>query len=506
MVSCGSPGSEPPEAELAPPSRVDAVPEVIADMPAIPIVEAPVDAAPAALPIEAPPPPADPEVLARAERDAQQALYDAEWPLHGVCYHFLGQVYSRPDDRSPVVGYMRRGAQFRAKRPVRGHGCSRGFAEVVGGGYVCRGSGFTLGDTPQTFEPSPVQPSLESALPYAYARVGVAETAQYWRLPSRDDERSAGEILERLRAPAPSSGEGAEPDLEAPPGATADAGDRTPESGLPEFFRMRMLRGFYVSVDREERTGDRRFYRSVRGGYVSADAMVEATPPAMRGVVLGDAWQLPLAFVYRRGVSKLRRDGTSGALVPDGSIDVHTAMPLQDEVVERRGTRHRIALDGTVVRENALRVVTPLARPRGVGEDERWVHVDLSDQTLVAYEGDRPVFATLVSSGREGFATPAGTFRIQSKHISTTMDDPEAGDEAYSIEDVPWTMYFEGSFALHAAFWHDQFGRVRSHGCVNLAPADARWLFQWTSPALPPGWHGVVALTRRQGTVVHVTE
>jgi lipoprotein-anchoring transpeptidase ErfK/SrfK len=134
------------------------------------------------------------------------------------------------------------------------------------------------------------------------------------------------------------------------------------------------------------------------------------------------------------------------------------------------------------------------------------VHVDLSSQTLVAYEGDRAVFATLVSSGREGFETPTGTIRIQSKHVSATMDDTASATEAYSIEDVPWTMYFEGSFALHAALWHDQFGRPRSHGCVNLAPADARWLFQWTGPVLPPGWHGVVASSRRQGSWVHITE
>jgi hypothetical protein len=86
------------------------------------------------------------------------------------------------------------------------------------------------------------------------------------------------------------------------------------------------------------------------------------------------------------------------------------------------------------------------------------------------------------------------------------MDDTASATEAYSIEDVPWTMYFEGSFALHAALWHDQFGRPRSHGCVNLAPADARWLFQWTGPVLPPGWHGVVASSRRQGSWVHITE
>jgi lipoprotein-anchoring transpeptidase ErfK/SrfK len=105
-----------------------------------------------------------------------------------------------------------------------------------------------------------------------------------------------------------------------------------------------------------------------------------------------------------------------------------------------------------------------------------------------------------VSTGKPGFETPQGVFRILAKHVSATMDGTAGSDETYSIEDVPWTMYFQGSYALHAAFWHDRFGNVRSHGCVNLAPADARWLFQWATPVLPGGWHGVVASHDNPGT------
>jgi lipoprotein-anchoring transpeptidase ErfK/SrfK len=117
------------------------------------------------------------------------------------------------------------------------------------------------------------------------------------------------------------------------------------------------------------------------------------------------------------------------------------------------------------------------------------------------------VFATLVSTGKPGHETPTGLYRIQSKHVSTTMDDDASEDGAYSIEDVPWTMYFHGNYALHGAFWHYTFGRVRSHGCVNLAPADARWLFQWSSPTLPASWHGIFADPRQNpGTFVFIEE
>jgi lipoprotein-anchoring transpeptidase ErfK/SrfK len=129
--------------------------------------------------------------------------------------------------------------------------------------------------------------------------------------------------------------------------------------------------------------------------------------------------------------------------------------------------------------------------------------VDLDRQTLTAYEGDTPVFATLVSSGVPDHATPLGLYRLHAKHVATTMADDLAADGPYSIEDVPWTMYFLGSYALHAAFWHDRFGLQRSHGCVNLSPRDARWLFFWTLPELPSAWHGVLAGVG-QGTSVSI--
>ena len=144
-------------------------------------------------------------------------------------------------------------------------------------------------------------------------------------------------------------------------------------------------------------------------------------------------------------------------------------------------------------------------RPPQIPATDRWIHVSLATQVLVAYEGETPVFATLVSTGKEGHDSPTGVFQIQSKHVSTTMDDASMPDGAYSIEDVPWTMYFEGNFALHGAFWHNAFGQVRSHGCVNLAPADARWLFSWTTPTLPAAWHGVFADRHRPGTWVVIT-
>ncbi|MGH7270019.1 MAG: L,D-transpeptidase, partial [Polyangiaceae bacterium] len=119
-----------------------------------------------------------------------------------------------------------------------------------------------------------------------------------------------------------------------------------------------------------------------------------------------------------------------------------------------------------------------------------------------------PVYATLISSGRNEHETPPGSFRIRAKHIAATMDGDAdtAADGPYSIQDVPYIEYFNGGYALHGAFWHSAFGSVKSHGCVNLAPWDAKNLFGWTDPQVPEGWHAAFATKDRPGTRVVVHE
>ena len=113
--------------------------------------------------------------------------------------------------------------------------------------------------------------------------------------------------------------------------------------------------------------------------------------------------------------------------------------------------------------------------------------MDLSSQTLVAFIGQKPVFATLISSGKESkdkakdHRTPTGEWRIREKHVTTTMDGDgtAAGDLPYSIEDVPYVQYYHRSYALHAAFWHTNFGVQMSHGCVNVPLGTSTWLYEW---------------------------
>ena len=474
----------------------------------------------------------------RARLEAERTAFEVAYPKHGAVYHFLAQVFVEPDGRSRAIGYLRRGAQFRAKPAVSGRGCSGGWHEVPGGGFVCGGNGYVVGDTPQSFEPSPVPPALDDALPHLYAYTARDDVAQYWRIPTLEDEAQAASLFRDLRraeeraarlvyadAGMPDAGAAAEEPsdegslhadaVEAPPppgqeGETGSAEAPTQEDGVtfPDFLRMRMLRGFYVSLDREEQSPlGRQFYRTVRGAYVRASDLTPNEPPASRGVVLGGSWELPIGIVFRRGAQRYRRVAATGVLRPDGSMERHTALAIAEDDLVVGDKRYVVGRNGAIVREPSVRIVRRADRPAGVPDGARWIHVKLSQQALVAYEGDRPVFATLVSTGKPGHETPTGLYRIQSKHVSTTMDDDASEDGAYSIEDVPWTMYFHGNYALHGAFWHYTFGRVRSHGCVNLSPADARWLFQWSTPTLPASWHGIFADPRENpGTFVFIEE
>jgi lipoprotein-anchoring transpeptidase ErfK/SrfK len=125
--------------------------------------------------------------------------------------------------------------------------------------------------------------------------------------------------------------------------------------------------------------------------------------------------------------------------------------------------------------------VIPVARPADV-DTERWVSVDLYEQVAIAYEGDEPVFATLVSSGMEDWPTNEGLFHVYFRNPRAPMSGANAQPDFYDLEEVPWTMYFDDDIALHGAYWHDGFGYRRSHGCVNLSIADAHWLYAWAAP------------------------
>lgn len=144
-----------------------------------------------------------------------------------------------------------------------------------------------------------------------------------------------------------------------------------------------------------------------------------------------------------------------------------------------------------------------------VPADEKWIEVRLGFQIVLAWEGDKPVFAARAATGarfRDGdFRTPPGRYQTHRKRPSRHM---AAGDRAapnsYDLPGVPWVSYLmDNGISFHGTYWHNDFGRPRSHGCINLSPQDALWIYRWTYPAVPLDTNYVTA---ERGTAVIVVE
>jgi lipoprotein-anchoring transpeptidase ErfK/SrfK len=139
--------------------------------------------------------------------------------------------------------------------------------------------------------------------------------------------------------------------------------------------------------------------------------------------------------------------------------------------------------------------LTPLSPE--VPPDQKRIEVSLTQQKLKAYEGEKVVLETRISSGmpkrgsapKDNTETPRGTFHVQSKMPSKHMGDGNltADLEAYEYPGVPWTSFFEPvvGIAFHGTYWHTNYGVMMSHGCINMRPEEAKWIFRWTTPAAP---------------------
>ncbi len=276
---------------------------------------------------------------------------------------------------------------------------------------------------------------------------------------------------------------------------------------------MALEPGFAVAVVEERRLGRELYGRTNRGLWVPMRDLGAARTFAFRGADVGTLVDgtIPFAWVVvdharlfsRRGQmfvangERLSRFQKSGFLEQVDGFQGSYARVDDDNWIRTRDVRHPT-------------LAPPPAEP-GIPLGERWIDIELASQTLVAYEGTRPVFATIVSTGkskRKGhpFETPLGVHRIWVKLLSSVMDnlENEEASRYYRIEDVPYVQYFSKGVGLHAAFWHRSFGHVRSHGCVNLAPLDAKRLFTWTGPHMPAGWIAVLPTRYEPGTIVRI--
>jgi hypothetical protein len=519
FASCRFDGDAAPTAARAPAPAAPIATASVAPPQAAPAVAVP---APTASPSAAPVAVAEPSLPAELLEGADEPEPDAE-PIarRGPEVDELAStaketwVYSEPRWGSRRIGYLRAGAIVeRAAEPAGHQNCPDGWYRVKPRGYVCIGVFATLDVHEPVVEASARRPSMDG-LPYTYVMSRNPPPPLYARLPSEAEQakaepglKSAQRALERARHepgfvelppadPLPSALLYGRP---LPPlGNTW----RNPDELLVGRARVRSGFALLSTFDHE----GRRFGVTTELAVIPLDRTRIVKPSTFHGVKLDDAVTLPLAFVRSKHAVRFT-DAGDGRLVRGEPLAHREGVPLTGRVRVLGGTRYLEAKDGSLLREEeCVRLDPPQHMPAWATPGRRWIDVSILRQSLVAYEGTKPVYATLVSTGADGIGDPKktrstiqGAFLIHTKHVSVTMDGDEREDQ-FDFRDVPFVQYFTEGFALHAAYWHDEFGTPRSHGCVNLAPIDAAWLFGWTTPDVPAGWHA--ALTLKKGTLVH---
>ncbi|HEY3352983.1 MAG TPA: L,D-transpeptidase [Polyangia bacterium] len=403
---------------------------------------------------------------------ASQPLYPPE--IRSLKLKKSAVAYVEPDDKSRVRGTIAADTRVAWRGAQAGRGCTgkNRWVEVIAGGWVCD----------KWLEPSKKEPG------------GV-------ELPKIPPGKLIPGDFATIDVPKGAEGQ---------PVGYASVKDIEAENGRPTGGAWKcMLQKPGLSVKGKS------YLRTDCGLIFEQRFIRKLSPSDHAGVKLEEAKvALPLVFVAMH-----KADTTA---LPTGGKKVktykgRTALPvLEIKVLAERGAgrpprrAYRVGehewLSSTM---GNLAAVSP--PPAGVGPTERWVDINTDEQVLIGYEGAKPVFATVISSGKEvakkgkePTPTKPGVYRIYHKFAETKMSGLSGTDESYMVSKVPWTQYFSGDLALHGAYWHNGFGKFASHGCVNLAPKDARFLYFWTDPQLPPGWSMMGGSSSYPGSVVRV--
>ncbi|MEZ4450047.1 MAG: L,D-transpeptidase [Nannocystaceae bacterium] len=278
----------------------------------------------------------------------------------------------------------------------------------------------------------------------------------------------------------------------------------TPKRNLSE--------GMSLAAGRTREVGGVAYVETVDGMLVPKEHLGwMGSGSAWSGVRLSDVGVGPaFAWTSRDKTTVYREPSAKSEKVEE--IARRKRVPLLDEAIVNDEGRWWKIDDERYVDAQHLNEVIIIPPPAGVLQDgqrqrgnDQWIDVDLGEQVLTAYRGETPVFTTLVSSGKSS-PTPRGNYPIWAKVASMTMGNQDYEDKPYMVEHVPWVLLFQGHNALHGAYWHDRFGQRRSHGCVNLAPKDARWIFEWVSPALVEGWTGYLPGDLARSVIVHLRD
>jgi hypothetical protein len=413
------------------------------------------------------------------------------------------------------IGFLWTGGsvKLRKEAPRHGAGCATQWVPIEPRGWVCPdGERATLDpNDPVLAKIRPYAPKLESPWPHQYGE--SRGLARYRTLPTPEEQRRREwDLSDHLARVAEANGERRHEsllgvDLSPAPEGAIDLG---PLPATIHEHRKRLVPTSTVAWSAETRAHGRSWLLGADYVFIAKDRVAPYDKVTFRGVHLGKDAKLPLAFLRDADVPELELRGDE--LVPTGKSWPRLGfVELTGKERDQAGEKYlQTRRNGLWVPEKRAVVPkpqaeTPWGAPVGGADNDKappgrrtWMQTSVWQGWLIAYEGTKPVFVTLVAPGRGGTpepgkppidtaSTPVGTFKITGKFATATMEAP--GELIHS--DVPWTQNFSGPHALHGAYWHDRWGHRMSGGCVNASPIDAKWLYEFTEPPVPEGWHGV---------------
>jgi lipoprotein-anchoring transpeptidase ErfK/SrfK len=366
-------------------------------------------------------------------------------------------VYASPSKDAPEIGKIASRTRVRVLETRRGRGCRYQWKLIAPRGWICAKTTSTK------------QAVTTANLPLL--KNGELPLGRYGRVSKKS------EVVVYENYQAAQSGEGA-----------------TLEKS------MSVLRRGIRKID------GKRYWQTTNGRLIESRFIRRYRPSKYQGVEASpDTSQLTLPVAWARPSEKgalvqIYASPSSSAKVT-GELSAKAQIAFLGESADKRFVR--IGDDQWILRKESRRAVKT-ARPKEVKSSELWIDVDIQEQVLVAYKGDAPLYATMISTGTRKHRTPPGKYRIQRKVAQKTMASGETSKEQYSVGGVPWVMYVHGTYALHGAYWHDRVGAPRSHGCVNLAPRDAQQIYSMVQPQVPAGWISANATEDEPGTLVHL--
>jgi hypothetical protein len=457
-----------------------------------------------------------PVASSSAASRAKKPPSEPKGPRIGSIRH-ITWIYQEPKRDGRKIGYIREGTSVALKTGKRdaAGGCPGGWYELNPNGFVCNNSTTTLNLSDPVYAAlHTAQPNQTGLIPYRFALSSGAP--MYTRIPTlKEQVKKEGPVERRPKKPQ-KLGKWASGHEELAEFKTIKASDSIPDllkdhqqtaahGKGSRLVRKWIPNGSMLAYSHAFQAEGRTWLLLPDMTLVPADRVRPFRTSKFHGISLGKTWKLPLGWTRHNPATKYKKTA-DGLEKSKESWGVRTPIMLtgQELKIGNKVYLETKEKDVWVLAKEVSKVEKRTKYPAVLKSKQKWLDVSILSGTLVAYVGEEPTFVTLVSPGVGGVGaynasnedlvkystTPRGIYRINWKTRAAAMS-PEKGEPTkFWIADVPFTQYFRPPFALHVAYWHEDFGMPKSAGCINLSPEDGKFLFGWTDPTVPEGWQG----------------